>query len=206
MTMEKRHDRPGGLLGLLFGNQADYVRSLKPAYALTFLIFFFSLAAGYSMGSFDILEAYLETLPSGIQDYSLVQFLMFIIGNNVFNGFLWITLGYVFSFPSLYLSALNGFVIGNISHTMIMESSLSFVLVGLIPHGIIEIPTLLLCSAMGMSLGYSLINRLRGRGSLRLELIKAMRLFITRILPLIVLAAVIEVTVSPFLMSLFGFY
>jgi hypothetical protein len=33
-----------------------------------------------------------------------------------------------------------------------------------------------------------------------------MRLFITRILPLIVLAAVIEVTVSPFLMSLFGYY
>jgi stage II sporulation protein M len=89
---------------------------------------------------------------------------------------------------------------------MILERSLSFVLVGLIPHGIIEIPTLLLCSAMGMSLGYSLINRLRGRGSLRLELIKAMRLFITRILPLIVLAAVIEVTVSPFLMTLFGYY
>jgi stage II sporulation protein M len=195
MTMERKQDRPGGLLGLLFGNQADYVRSLKPAYALTFLIFFFSLAAGYSQGSFDIMEAYLET-----------QFLMFIIGNNVFNGFMWITLGYVFSFPSLYLSALNGFVIGNLSRSMIPQTSLSFVLVGLIPHGIVEIPTLLLCSAMGMGLGYSLINRLRGRGSLRLELIKAMRLFITRILPLIVLAAVIEVTVSPFLMSLFGLY
>jgi len=205
MTMERRRDRQGGLLGLFFGNQADYVRSLIPAYAIALLIFVFSLAAGYSFGSFDILEAYLETLPSGIQDYDLVQFLMFIIGNNVFNGFLWIVLGYVFSFPSLYLSALNGFVIGNISHTMILESSLSFVLVGLIPHGIIEIPTLLLCSAMGMGLGYSLINRLRGRGSLRLELIKAMRLFITRILPLIVLAAVIEVTVSPFLMTLFGY-
>ena len=205
MTMERRRDREGGLLGLFFGNQADYVRSLMPAYAIALLIFVFSLAAGYSFGSFDILEAYLETLPSGIQDYDLVQFLMFIIGNNVFNGFLWIILGYVFSFPSLYLSALNGFVIGNISHTMILESSLSFVLVGLIPHGIIEIPTLLLCSAMGMGLGYSLINRLRGRGSLRLELIKAMRLFITRILPLIVLAAVIEVTVSPFLMTLFGY-
>lgn len=206
MTTERRQNRPGGLLGLFFGDQADYVRSLMPAYAIAFLIFFFSLAAGYSLGSFDIMEAYLDALPSGIQDYSLVQFLMFIIGNNVFNGFLWIGLGYVFSFPSLYLSALNGFVIGNISHTMIMESSLSFVLVGLIPHGIIEIPTLLLCSAMGMGLGYSLINRLRGRGSLKLELIKAMRLFITRILPLIVLAAVIEVTVSPFLMSLFGYY
>ena len=206
MTMERRRNRQGGLLGLFFDNQADYVRSLMPAYAIALLIFVFSLAAGYSLGDFDIMEAYLDTLPSGIQDYTLVQFLMFIIGNNVFNGFLWIVLGYVFSFPSLYLSALNGFVIGNISHTMILESSLSFVLVGLIPHGIVEIPTLLLCSAMGMSLGYSLINRLRGRGSLRVELVRAMRLFITRILPLIVLAAVIEVTVSPFLMTLFGYY
>jgi stage II sporulation protein M len=204
--MGTRQERPRGFLGLLFGDQADYVRSLMPAYTIAFLIFFFSLAAGYSLGDFDIMDAYIDTLPSGIQDYTLVQFLMFIIGNNVFNGFLWIILGYVFSFPSLYLSALNGFVIGNISHTMILESSLSFVLVGLIPHGIVEIPTLLLCSAMGMGLGYSLINRLRGRGSLRLELVKAMRLFITRVLPLIVLAAVIEVTVSPFLMSLFGFY
>ena len=193
-------------MGLFFGNQADYVRSLMPAYALALLIFFFSLVAGYSLGSFDIMEAYLDALPLGIQDYSLVQFLMFIISNNVFNGFLMITLGYVFSFPSLYLSALNGFVIGTISHTMSLELSLSFVLIGLVPHGIIEIPTFLLCSAMGMGLGYSLINRLRGRGSLRLELIKAMRLFLTRILPLIVLAAVIEVMVSLFLMTLFGYY
>jgi len=206
MKMETRQSKPGGLMGLLFGDQAAYVRSLMPAYAIAILIFSFSLIVGYNMGSFDVMDAYLYTLPSGIEDYSLVQFLMFIIGNNVFNGFLWIILGYVFSFPSLYLSALNGFVIGNISHTMILESSLSFVLIGLLPHGIVEVPTLLLCSAMGMGLGYSLINRLRGVGSLRIELVRAMRLFITRILPLIVLAAVIEVTVSPFLMSLFGYY
>ena len=206
MTMERKQDRPGGLLGIVFGSQADYVRSLMPAYAIAFLIFFFSLAVGYSVGNFSIMEAYLESLPPGIEEYSLLQFLMFIIGNNVFNGFLWIILGYVFSFPSLYLNALNGFVIGSLSRTLILESSLSFVLVGLLPHGIVEVPTLLLCSAMGMGLGYSLINRLRGRGSLRVELMKAMRLFITRILPLIILAALIEATISPFLMSLFGYY
>lgn len=204
--MGTRRERPAGFLGLIFGDQSDYVRSLMPMYAIAIVIFFFSMAAGYSLGDIQLMEAYMDTLPSGIADYTLMQFLLFIIGNNVFNGFLWIILGYIFSFPSLYLSALNGFVIGNISHTMILESSLSFVLVGLIPHGIVEIPTLLLCSAMGMGLGYSLINRLRGRGSLRLELVRAMKLFVTRVLPLIVLAAVIEVTISPFLMTLFGYY
>ena len=198
-----------GLLDVVFGKQADYVRSLFPAFAISLFVFGFSLVAGYSFGgeaSMAILDLYLEQLPADMPEWDFTQYFVFIDNNNVTNGFLWIALGFVLSIPPLYFSAINGFVVGSISHYMVVEQSLGYTLVGLLPHGIIEIPTLLLCAASGMSLGYSLINRLRGKGSLQAEAFRALRLFVTRILPLIVLAAVREVTVTPTLLGVFGFF
>jgi stage II sporulation protein M len=73
---------------------------------------------------------------------------------------------------------------------------------GLIPHGIIEFPVLFLTAAIGMALGYHLLNRIRGRGSFRNELMRALNLFVMRITPLVVLAAIIEVTITPIIVAL----
>jgi stage II sporulation protein M len=115
-------------------------------------------------------------------------------------------LGIVGSFPPLFFTVLNGFFLGSFSYSVSMEQGIAFTLTALIPHGIIEVPTILLSSAAGMTLGYALINRLRGReGNLRVEIAKAFRLFTSKIVPLLILAAVIEVTLTPMLVVFFGF-
>jgi len=110
--------------------------------------------------------------------------------------------GVFFSIPSLFFTVLNGFFIGWFSHSVGLEQGLLFTAAALLPHGVIEIPTILLSSAAGMGLGYQLVNRLRGRGSIRAELGKSLRLFIWRIAPLLLLAAIVEVTVTPLVIYL----
>jgi uncharacterized membrane protein SpoIIM required for sporulation len=58
--------------------------------------------------------------------------------------------------------------------------------------------------SMGMSLGYTVLNSLRGQGSVVKEAKTALGFFITRVFPLLVLAAVIEVTITPLVIILFG--
>ena len=129
---------------------------------------------------------------------------LFIVFNNVFKSFLWMVLGTLGGIPPLFFAVLNGFFLGNFSYSFSLEYSLAFTAAALIPHGIIEIPTILLSSAAGMALGYALINRFRGSGGLGQEFRRALRLFVTKIVPLLVISAVIEVTLTPMLVVFLG--
>ena len=59
--------------------------------------------------------------------------------------------------------------------------------------------------SIGMSLGYAALNSLRRQGSLMKETRSALGLFLTRIVPMLILAAVIEVTITPIIMALLGY-
>lgn len=186
-------------MALVFGRFSDYVWALRPLFLLCLLLFVFSLAMGFYLGDkipIEMLEDLLGTLPD-VENMNLLTLFLFILGNNLFKSFLWMVSGFLFSVPSLLFTVLNGFFIGWLSHSVRVENGLLFTVVALVPHGIIEVPTVLLSSAAGMALGYQFVNRIRGRGSLRAEFGKALRLFIWRIAPLLLLAAIIEVTVTP---------
>jgi uncharacterized membrane protein SpoIIM required for sporulation len=62
----------------------------------------------------------------------------------------------------------------------------------MLPHGIIEIPTITFSAAMGMGLGYQLIHQLRKKGGIKEYLLDSANLFIKRIVPFLVIAAIIE--------------
>jgi stage II sporulation protein M len=73
----------------------------------------------------------------------------------------------------------------------------------LLPHGIIEISAVLLAAAAGLRLGAVAVERLRRRDvKLKLELARAWRFFVTLVLPALVVAAVIETLVTPFLLMM----
>jgi stage II sporulation protein M len=206
VTVTDRRRRPNGFLGFVFGRQTDYVRRLAPMFLICLAGFCFSLWAGFQLGdsiSMEVLEEFMGSLPN-LENFDITMIFLFIVFNNVFKSFLWMVLGALGSFPPLFFAVLNGFFLGNFSYGTSMEYSLAFTAAALLPHGIIEIPTILLSSAAGMALGYALINRLRGRGSLRTEFGKALRLFVTKIVPLLVISAVIEVTLTPMLVVFLG--
>jgi stage II sporulation protein M len=198
--------RPTGFMGFLFGRQANYVRGLFPMFLICLAGFCFSLYAGFRLGdsiSMEVLEEIMGALPS-LENFDVTMIFLFIVFNNVFKSFLWMVLGALGGFPPLFFAVLNGFFLGNFSYSTSLEYSLAFTAAALIPHGIIEIPTILLSSAAGMALGYALINRFRGRGSLSVEFGRALRLFISKIVPLLIISAVIEVTLTPMIVVFLG--
>lgn len=207
MTVPQRRERPSGLLGFIFRRQASYVRRLSPLFMLCLFGFGFSMLAGYYLGdtiSLELLEEVMGGLPD-LAGFDLVQIFFFIVFNNVTKSFFWMVLGVLGGLPPMFFAVLNGFFIGHFSYNVALDYSLGFIAAALIPHGVIEIPTILLSSAAGMGLGYAFINRLRGQGSLRAEFGKALLLYITKIMPLLILAAVLEVTLTPIVVALLGF-
>jgi stage II sporulation protein M len=181
-------------MGFLFGKQVSYVRGLTPLFILCLLGFGFSMFAGYYLGdtiSLDLLGEVMEGLPD-LEGLDAIQISFNIIYHNVTLSLLWMVLGVVGGLPSMFFAVYNGFIIGYISYSAALNVGLGVVVATLLPHGVIELPAVLLSSAAGMGLGYAFINRLRGRGSLRAEFVKALHLFITKIFPLLVLAGAIE--------------
>ena len=206
MTVADRRRGRTGFLGFIFGRQSDYVRRLTPMFLICLAGFCFSLWAGFRMGdsiSMQVLDAFMSALPN-LENYDVIMFFLFIVTRNVFSIFMWMVLGVLGGFPPLFQVVLNGFFLGNISYSTSIDYSLAFTAAALIPHGIIEVPTFLLSSAAGMALGYALINRLRGRGSLRAEFGRATRLFVSKIVPLLIISAVIEVTLTPMIVVFLG--
>ncbi|MBQ03711.1 hypothetical protein CL673_03250 [Candidatus Bathyarchaeota archaeon] len=169
--------------------------------------FIFSLISGFYLGdsiSTEFLEEIMGALPD-IEGFDIIQIFTFIVFNNITKSFLWMVLGIMGGLPPLFFVVLNGFFIGHFSYNIAQDYSLSFILAGLIPHGIIELSTILLSSAAGMGLGYALLDRLRGHGSIRIEFGKAFALFITKVIPLLILAAGLEVSLTPLILDLLGF-
>ena len=195
------------MLGFIFGKQMPYVRALSPLFMLCLFGFGFAMFAGYYLGD-TISLALLEEIMGGLPDlagFDIIQIFFFIVFNNVTKSFFWMVLGVLGGLPPMFFAVLNGFFIGHFSYNVALDYSLGFIAAALIPHGVLEIPTILLSSAAGMGLGYALINRLRGRGSLRAEFGKALLLYITKIMPLLMLAAVLEVTLTPIVVAFLGF-
>lgn len=117
------------------------------------------------------------------------SFLIMVLG--VFVGF--------FPFVSLWG---NGTVVGLLYGKFIAEGGNSLVfLMGILPHGVIEIPAILIAASQGFRLGKEIISPPRGKSrseSLRVNLRKGLKLF-ALIIPLLLIAALIEVYLSAYL-------
>jgi stage II sporulation protein M len=205
LTTQQQEQR--GLARIILGRYAEYTKSLAPIFLLCGLLFAFSLAMGYVLGenmSGAALQDVLGAFPD-ISNMSLIELFGFVAANNTFKSLLFMLGGLLGGVLPLFFVVFNGFLIGWIASSFSSSVGLGYVVAGLMPHGLFEIPAILLAMSMGVSLGYAALNSLKGSGSLWGEARTALGFFLTRVLPLLVLAAVIEVTITPFIMTLFGY-
>lgn len=147
------------------------------------------------VGQISALEEILSLLPDmegSSFPFIFFTFLLLLFINNTVNSLMFMVLGVFFGVPSIYFIVVNGFVVGGVVYNTSLEVGLLITILSIVPHGLIEIPTILLSSAAGLSMGYKLITRLRGGNGLRKEFGRALRLFLYRILLLLFLAAIVE--------------
>ena len=103
--------------------------------------------------------------------------------------------------PLLVLTS-NGFMIGVVSYTIIHKQGVLYLLAGIVPHGIIELPTILLGISLGFRLGYLLALTILGeKVDLAGETRIAVHFLVKWFLPLLFLAAAIETFITPLAIS-----
>ena len=129
-----------------------------------------------------------------------------IFANNLtaaFSAILWglVPFAYLAAFPLGF----NFFLIGALGAYYVRSgSSLGVYLVGILPHGVFELPALVLFCAAGLYLCSRVTARVRGDKEVRIlrTLSEVSTLFLYVILPLLAAAALVETYVTPRLLSL----
>lgn len=156
-----------------------------------------------------IVESFMEEVQqSGLLDENGGISLPALFGNNLQATLTATVMGFVpFVFLPVFSLALNSVVIGAVlalSGTMGVQTW-NMIFLGLLPHGIFEIPAIMLGVAMGLYLCRQMNGTLRKRpGTPRIEAVlpHLCRVTVFGVVPLLAAAAVIETFVTPLLLGL----
>ena len=124
----------------------------------------------------------------------------FIFLNNSIKILLTMLLGVIFGiFPLLFI-LVNAFMIGVVLYISIMKIGVWPSIMLILPHGVIEIPALILGCSYGLWLGKMLIWKMKGR---EISLLNCIRYSITQyvkiIIPMLIIAALVETYITPFI-------
>jgi stage II sporulation protein M len=124
--------------------------------------------------------------------------------NNSLKTLLAILMGPLLGLAPIIFLIVNGAILGAVVPVAVESKGLWISIMTIVPHGIFELPAIFLGTSIGLKLGLHPFRRLAGKADSTLvaELGHGLRLFLSVILPLLLLAAAIEVFVTPFLAGL----
>ena len=170
-------------------------------------IFFVSLVLGTLIGQNTIEElmrqlgAVLEPLASTGNLSILLVLIIFL--NNAIKALGLVFLGILLGLPPLLFIGVNGFILGGLGSALESVKGWGYVMASFVPHGVIEIPVILLAAALGLTVGMESLKWLVRRESrVKLQLSDCLRVYLRWILPGLAVAAIIEVSVTPLLIGL----
>lgn len=181
----------------------EYIYSLRKYLITVAAIFILSLMTGLlvSIKNPELSENYLEMFKQSfgwIKTLPPLAVMLLIFLNNAFKSLLALVLGLGLGIIPFLFVAGNGIIIGMLGDTISRQHGTAFVVASLLPHGIIEIPMILISAGIGFRLGYVIYLSLKGlRIDIKTELRQGFRFYMRVILPLLFIAAVIETFVTP---------
>ena len=136
---------------------------------------------------------------------SLPQFAVFLIIfiKNAFTLLFCFTLSPFFCLVPILALIVNGWLLAEVSVVVIQENSLSFLLAGLLPHGILELPAFFLGQAAALSFGTTVILAVfrKESRSLLLPNLKQNLKYLSVAVALLLPAAIIETYITPLLLT-----
>jgi stage II sporulation protein M len=105
-------------------------------------------------------------------------------------------------FP-IFTLVINGGVIGLVSAIIIEEESLPFLLAGLLPHGVLELPALIMGEAVALSFGIAVLRGIFGKEKRDIIMtnLKGNLKYLAISVGLLFAAAIIETFVTPVLLD-----
>jgi len=186
-------------------NYKNYLYSLR--FFILFVLFFLTLTVfyGYLIAqqfperAVMMLERFEEVFGPLLEAHPLTQFILVFL-NNSFSLILTILLGVIFGIFPLIVLFSNGTLLGAFIFLWQQQLPLASFLLVTLPHGIIEIPVLIIGAAIGLKMGHLTFKKVfKKEGQIKPELFIALKFFLKVLLPLLALAAFIEIFITPLL-------
>lgn len=188
MTREKKRTKIGGY----YHESWAYIKESRNYIYLIGLLFLVFGIVGFLFPNFFIeqirlLVDQLLKQTDGLNTFSLVNFIFF---NNLKASFFGLFLGIVLGFIPIILTVANGYVLGFISNYAVKSAGF-LSLFRLLPHGIFELPAIMISLGLGVKLGFFVFSKRSDKEFIR-RLILSSKVFVFIVIPLLIIAAIIE--------------
>jgi len=185
-------------------------RKKETLIALILTVVAFSLGLGYGLIKGLTMETskgnpieFLRELAKFYHPYDFKTAIFIFTKNLIAVIFMWL-IGFIFSIPALIGIAYNAFIIG---YVIASSPNILFSIMAIVPHGILEIPALIIAGTAGVKLGIILIRKIFAiikHTEYKLlpnagETLHLMKISISLLAP----AAIIETFITPLIASLF---
>ncbi len=190
-----------------------YLYGIRLFIATVVALFLLSAAAGYmlpaaSPGFSDALFSELQDKAGSLSGKSPAAVMLSIFANNAAVSLIALLLGLAAGLLPLVFVVSNGMVIG-IMLEMIVEKlgaagGAAVFAAGILPHGVLELPAVLVSTAIGLRLGYVALRALfKGDVAVAAELKDGLLVFLFWIVPILFVAAFVEAFVTAAILAYF---
>ena len=164
-----------------------YVVFAVGIFSLMFLVGFI-----YPMFFREQIFNFIEEIIKTLEGKSTIELIGFIFFNNLRASFMAIVLGVTLGIFPLIVGMTNGYLLGFVSREVATKEGL-LVMWQLLPHGVFELPAIILSIGIGLKIGMSMFKNQKGKWEkLRYNLKEVLRFFVFVIFPLLLIAGIIE--------------
>ncbi|TAN38812.1 MAG: stage II sporulation protein M [Candidatus Methanoperedens sp.] len=183
----------------------DYIYSSRKYFLASAGIFIFSFVIGLLISaknpeaSENLLGLLKETFGS-ITSLEPFGRMLEIFKNNVRNSFMALLFGLGFGIVPFVFVAINGIVLGILVEFFLKKQGTFFVIAAILPHGIIELPMVIMSVGIGFRLGhvaYLSTRHQKTTHELLNELKQGVIFYFKIVVPLLLLAALVESYITP---------
>lgn len=181
-------------------NSWKYIKESRNFIYAAFAIFVFFILVGYFIPAPAFIEQaireFIASLLVKTQNMSWIELFGFIFFNNTQSSFFGMIFGFIFGILPLLTIIVNGYLLGFVS-AKIVETEGIMILWRLLPHGVFELPAVLISMGLGLKIG-TFIFKKKKIESLKEFSLKSLKAFLFIIIPLLIIAALIETTLILF--------
>ena len=145
----------------------------------------------------------LLTYFSPLQSSTQLQLFIKIFLNNYISTLLTLLLGLLFGIGPVIFLIINGYTIGNLISFALSKVSIYKIGLAIIPHGIFEIPAVLIAASYGLWWGVKNYRKFRYKDSFLADFSLPIKRYINIVMPLLFIGAFVEAYITPFIIRLF---
>lgn len=169
-----------------------YIKESKYSILFITMLFIASILTGFlNADELTFIDFLLKDIIDKTIGLNTIELIFFILQNNLQTSFIGFASGIFLGISPFILTLFNGIVIGYVIEMAAETASAVEILKAFIPHGIFELPAIIISLGLGLKFGFFIFAKDKAK-ELKERFFNSMNVFLFVILPLLIIAAIIE--------------